>query len=121
MKKLFFIAFILLPQWVVAQVNAPLEWYSTMRAERAMFDSASSIHLDIGQYFSWELAPFKKETTADKNWLKWQKSESVFRVIPLVNALPTLGSAQSYSSGSGYSLNGGARIEGSIANKFYFE
>jgi hypothetical protein len=121
LKKLFFIAFILLPQWVVAQVNAPLEWYSTMRAERAMFDSASSIHLDIGQYFSWELAPFKKETTADKNWLKWQKSESVFRVIPLVNALPTLGSAQSYSSGSGYSLNGGARIEGSIANKFYFE
>jgi len=85
-----------------------------------MFDSASSIHLDVGQYLSWELAPFKEESNADKNWLKWQKGENVFRVMPLVNALPTLGAAEFYSSGSGYSLNGGARIEGFIANKFYF-
>jgi hypothetical protein len=97
----------------------PLDWYSTMKAERSMVDSLHRLHPELKSFYSWDIKDSRYSESLQDQPMSWRSGESFAYLVPIVDINPVFG----FGSTSELNLSGmgGARLVSGFKNKFYFQ
>lgn len=120
MRAIALIFFTLVFKMTYAQsFTVPLDWYSTIKAERSMIDSIHILHPEFKSFYSWDITDSRYVFSQQNQRVMWKSGDNFAYLVPIVDVKPTLG----FGSSSELNLSGmgGVRLVSGFKNRFYVE